>query len=35
MNAVAYAGIGGPRGIRQAFVVMLDYPLHASGIRQN
>jgi hypothetical protein len=33
-GAAVHAGIDGPRGIFQVFVVMLDYPLHAS-IRQN
>ncbi len=30
-----YAEIAGPRGIIQLFLVMLDYPLHASGVRQH
>jgi endonuclease/exonuclease/phosphatase family metal-dependent hydrolase len=29
-----FAVIEGPRGAVQLFVVMLDYPLHASGLRQ-
>jgi endonuclease/exonuclease/phosphatase family metal-dependent hydrolase len=29
-----FAVIDGPRGLVQLFVVMLDYPLHASGLRQ-
>ncbi len=29
-----YAEVSGPRGPLQVFVVMLDYPLHASGPRQ-
>ena len=32
---VVYAGVDGPRGLVQVFAVMLDYPLHASGIRQH
>ena len=34
-GVAVHAGIDGPRGIVQVFVVMLDYPLHASGIRQH
>ena len=30
-----FAAIDGPRGLVQLFVVMLDYPLHASGLRQS
>ena len=33
-GTAGYAGIDGPRGMLQVFAVMLDYPLHASGIRQ-
>lgn len=29
-----FAAVDGPRGPVQLFVVMLDYPLHASGLRQ-
>jgi endonuclease/exonuclease/phosphatase family metal-dependent hydrolase len=34
-GAAGYAGIDGPRGVIELFVVMLDYPLHASGVRQH
>jgi len=33
-GVAVYAQIDGPRGIIQLFEVMLDYPLHASGVRQ-
>jgi endonuclease/exonuclease/phosphatase family metal-dependent hydrolase len=33
-GTAGYAEIDGPRGVIQLFAVMLDYPLHASGIRQ-
>lgn len=33
-GSAVYAEIDGPRGIIQLFLVMLDYPLHASGVRQ-
>jgi len=33
-GVAVYAQIDGPRGIIQLFVVMLDYPLHASHVRQ-
>ncbi len=33
-GTVAHAAIDGPRGTIQVFAVMLDYPLHASGVRQ-
>ena len=34
-GSAVYTEIGGPRGIIQLFLVMLDYPLHASGVRQH
>jgi endonuclease/exonuclease/phosphatase family metal-dependent hydrolase len=34
-GTAVYAGIDGPRGVIELFVVMLDYPLHASGVRQH
>ena len=34
MGEACFAAIDGPRGPVQLFVVMLDYPLHASGLRQ-
>jgi endonuclease/exonuclease/phosphatase family metal-dependent hydrolase len=34
-GAAGYAGIDGPRGVIELLVVMLDYPLHASGVRQH
>jgi endonuclease/exonuclease/phosphatase family metal-dependent hydrolase len=33
-GATVFAALDGPRGLVQLFVVMLDYPLHASGRRQ-
>jgi endonuclease/exonuclease/phosphatase family metal-dependent hydrolase len=33
-GTAGYTGIDGPRGMLQVFTVMLDYPLHASGVRQ-
>jgi endonuclease/exonuclease/phosphatase family metal-dependent hydrolase len=33
-GTAVYTEIDGPRGIIQLFVVILDYPLHASGVRQ-
>jgi endonuclease/exonuclease/phosphatase family metal-dependent hydrolase len=33
-GTAVYAQIDGPRGVIQLFVVMLNYPLHASGVRQ-
>jgi endonuclease/exonuclease/phosphatase family metal-dependent hydrolase len=34
-GSAMYAQIEGPRGKLHLFVVMLDYPLHASGVRQH
>lgn len=34
IGAALFAAIDGPRGPIQLFVVMLDYPLHASAVRQ-
>lgn len=33
-GGAVYAQIDGPRGEIELFVVMLDFPLHASGVRQ-
>jgi endonuclease/exonuclease/phosphatase family metal-dependent hydrolase len=34
LGTVAHAQLGGPRGLIDVFVVLLDYPLHASSVRQ-
>jgi endonuclease/exonuclease/phosphatase family metal-dependent hydrolase len=34
LGTVAHAQVDGPRGMIEVFVVLLDYPLHASGVRQ-